>query len=137
MNTIESVHKLTLVLVNSLDLDIEEGILIDSNTTVLVDPVGKSLLVSHLDISPCLSEIGIILLAVKLGNLSQISRPVLVAEVLGVEGSKFGVTAHNPSSGGDTIGLVLELVREDLVEVLEKSSLEELRVDGSDTIDSV
>ena len=47
------------------------------------------------------------------------------------------IAASNPSSGCDTVGFVLELLRSKFIEVLEKVGSQELRVDSGNTIHSV
>jgi hypothetical protein len=47
------------------------------------------------------------------------------------------IATINPSSGGNTIGLVLNLSREHLIEVLEDRFLKQLGVKSGHTVDSV
>jgi hypothetical protein len=47
------------------------------------------------------------------------------------------VAAMDPSSWGDTVGLVLEFTWVELIELTEDSLLEEFRVEGGDTVDGV
>ena len=45
------------------------------------------------------------------------------------------VAGHKPSSEGDTVGLVVELLGIDLVEVVELAVLEDIRVNSGNAVD--
>lgn len=112
MDNVQDVHELSLVLVHSLDHDIEQGVFINDDAGVLVDPLGESLLVSQLDLSPSLSELGVFFFAVELLDKLEVDKPVSASQGSSVEVSKFGVSAGDPTSWGNTVSLVLELLGE-------------------------
>ena len=56
INNVENVHHLSLVLMDSLDLDIEQSVNWNIISSLLLDPVGKSLLILQLDLNELVDE---------------------------------------------------------------------------------
>ena len=63
--------------------------------------------------------------------------PELIAKRSGDEGTQRGVAESQPPTGCHTIGLVLKLVRPQVGKVLEDGLLDDLGMDGRDTVDGV
>ena len=134
----EDVHLLTLVLVDTLDLNVKEGRGVDIDTGGLLDMLGKADLVGILDLGPLLTEVLVILVMLNLGQLSQVLEEVLATGLAGDELGEARVGLVEPSAGSDTVGHVGELVgAEDLDEVLEDGGLDEIGVQLSNTVDLV
>lgn len=134
----KDVHLLALVLVDTLDLDVKEGRWVDIDTGGLLDVLGQADLVGILDLGPLLTEVGIVLVVLDLGQLGQILEEVLATGLAGDELGEARVGLVEPSAGSDTVGDVGELVgAKDLNEVLEDGGLDEIGVQLSNTVDLV
>ena len=131
----DGVHQLALVLVDPLDLDVKHGR--DGHVVACggLDVGGELLLPLELDGHPLLPEGGVIGHRLELGEQSGVPDPVLGAERLGDEGSELRVAVGEPPPQGHAVGLVLELLREDLHELREDVLLDDLGVDGSHAVD--
>ena len=93
----EDVHKLTLVFVDSLDLDIKEGVGIDADPAALLNQSSQTSLVILLDLHPGSNELRII---GKLGNvlqLIQMAEPRLTTQVFGNQRTQLGISLMKPS----------------------------------------
>mgnify|MGYP001470367576 CR=1 FL=1 len=138
MDDVEDVHELPLVLVYSLDLDVVQRVEWDIVTGVLLDPGLQLGLVLPLDVDESVLE-GLIsgiwykLLKVLEGGDPLIDTTKGITEQVG----ESWVAAMDPSSWCDTIGLVLELSFVELIELLEDGGLEQLGVQGCDSVDGV
>lgn len=134
----KDVHLLALILVDTLDLDVKEGRGVDIDTGSVLDVLGEADLVGILNLGPLLTEIGIVLVVLDLGQLSQILEEVVATSLAGDELREARVGLVEPSAGSDTVGDVGELVRtKDLNEVLEDGGLDEIGMQLSNTVDLV
>jgi hypothetical protein len=124
MNDVESIHQLSLVLVNSLHHDIEDGVLIDCDVAVSLHPLRQSRLVHLLHLNPLLLELWIILILGESAQLLQILCPSIISNVGTIDIRDCSVCLQNPSPLSNTIGLVLELRGEKLIEILKEIGLE-------------
>ena len=113
---------------DSLDLDVEHGVGVDIDSTVFLDPFGQSLLVVELDSSPLGAEVSIFSLVFKFSESWHVQDPLVSSQGLGVEIRLLFISTDDPSSDGNSVGNVHELVREDFNEVVEKGSPHQLRV---------
>lgn len=104
---------------DTLDLDIEEGVEDEFDTVGLLDEVDESLLVVSFDLDEfslslwVISDLGVLL------KLFHINNPVVAAGELVQPGGEGWVAALQPTTGGHTVCLVLELVWLHVEEVLE------------------
>ena len=57
MNSVENVHELAFVFMDSFDLNVKQRIFVNFNSHVLVNPIGQSSFVKLLDLSPSSLEI--------------------------------------------------------------------------------
>lgn len=135
---VEDVHELSLVLMDSLDLYIVKSIEWHVEASVLLDPSLESCLVLSLDLNEAVLERLVSGVWGKLLEVLQRGDPLIDASKSVTDQLRQSrVAAVDPSSGSDTVRLVLELSFVELIELLENGGLEELRVQGSDTVDGV
>lgn len=85
MNASKSIHKLSLVFMNTLDLDREERVGIDGYSKGSFDVLGQSDLVVHFDLIEALDESWIIDFALELLQQDRIGQPLVIAKILGNE----------------------------------------------------
>lgn len=134
---VEDVHELPLVLVDSLDLDVEHAVGVDVYSAVLLDPLGQSLLVVQLDGPPSGAEVFVFGFVLQFSESAHVQDPFVGAEAFRVEVGLFLVGADDPSSDGHSVGHVDEFVGEDVHEILEEGGLHQFRVDGGHSVHGV
>jgi len=124
----EDVEELTLVFVDTLDLDIKESLGVDLNLALkdLVDAVTKDALVAELCITESLEEI------VRDDSLRdgleqiQIADPFVCLESLGEDCAEGRIALEEPTTRSDTVGDVDELVGPELCKLVEGRVTEDL-----------
>ena len=127
MNNIEDIHHLSLVLMNSLDLNVIQSIDWDVISSLLLNPFGESHFVLVLDLDELVNEslVGGIwhqkLQVVQSGDPLVNSSKSVTNEL-----REFWVAAMNPSSWGNTICLILELSWIESIKFREKSGLQKM-----------
>lgn len=138
VNDIKDVHELSLVLMNSLNLDIEHRITGDFETGSFLDPCSKFGFVLLLDGNEFLLEGFIASIWFELVKVVKGGDPLINA-TKGITDKirELWVAAMDPSSWGNTVGLVLNFTWVEVIEFLENGSLQELGVKGSDTVNGV
>lgn len=109
VNVLQDVHELALVLVNTFDLDIKEGIGADCDIAASLDQLCQANFVGALDRDPLLPELGIIHLVVETLQKSEILEPLVVSKCFCDKGAQLRVGLVQPASGRDTISLVHKL----------------------------
>ena len=114
----KDIQKLPLVLVETLHLYIKDGSGIHFDIVVLQDILGKAHLVVILDIHELLLSLIVVRIDLQAGNLGQIRDP-LAAAVIRHPISQKRIAVKQKSSLGDAVGLIVEALREHLVEVLQ------------------
>ena len=110
MNDAEDVQLLSLVLMYALDLDIEECFGIDANARRVHDVLRQADFVGILDLLPLLLEIFIIKEMFKLVQFGQVGEVLIAAQLRRDQFREPGIGLVEPSSGGDAVGHVGELV---------------------------
>ena len=120
----------------SLNLDIEDGYRIYINALLLLKVCSKGLLLVILDCLHPGKESSITLVLKKLLKLERILL-VSASDCLCDKAVKLLVTAHKPSSEGNTVCLIVELLRINLIEVVKLCILQNLCMDCSNTIDGI
>jgi len=140
MDDVEDVHKLSLVLMYSLNLDIEHDVLSARDIVAgpFLNPSGELALVLLLDSDELVLELSVGSVWHQLSQVVESGDPLVdTTEGVTDELGELWVAAMDPSSWGNTVGLVLELAWVELIELTEDSLLEEFRVEGGDTVDGV
>lgn len=126
---VEDIHKLALVLVNSLHLDIVKRIERDIDASVLHNPVLELLLILALDLLEATHKVRVLSMVIELSKCLHVIDPLVcaansVADQLG----KAWIAAVEPASWCHAICFVLNLAWVKLVELREDCSLEKLCV---------
>lgn len=138
VDNVKDVHKLSLVLVNSLDLNVKHGVDWNIVSSLGFDPGGQSSLVLLLDINELILELLVGGVRHQVSQVVESGDPLInTSESLTDQVRKSWVAAVDPSSWSNTVGLVLELAWVKCVEFAENSIFQELRMKSCDTVDSV
>jgi len=139
-NDVKDIHKLSLVLMDSLTLDIVHNVfsywhIIASS---LLNPSSKLSFVLLLDLDKLILELSVRSIWHQLSQVVKSSDP-LVNTTKGItdEIREFWVAAMNPSSWSNTVGLVLEFTWVKLIELTEDSLLKKFRMESSDTVNGM
>ena len=135
-DNVEDVEQLPLVLVDPLDLDVKQTARIHLDPRHLLEILGQLVLVVLLHLHHLVLEPGVLGPLLQLLELVQMNRPV-VSNLLADQIRQQGITEQQPSSWSNSIRLVLKLFWPKLKEGLEERLLDEIRVDGGHTIDSM
>jgi len=115
---VECIKKLSLILVKPLDLDIENGVIVDLDTLGSEKILFQNLLVGMFD---SLNLMESFLVIYKFSQFFKLRRIQLVAAAdprCDPVGQKM-VAVKEPPPEGDAVGLVVELLRVDLIELAE------------------
>ena len=112
----ENIHQLPLVLVETLNLHIENGIRIHLNAIVLLDILCQPQLILVLNVHELFLGLFVVCQSLDAGNLGQIRNPA-VPHFGGNPGRKQRIAVEQETPLGDAVGLVVKAVREHLVEV--------------------
>ena len=136
IHDMKDVHQLSLVLVQSLDLYVKDRTRIDIDSVVLLDILRQAQLILILDVHELLLCLRIICIDFHLRDLRKIGHP-FISDMCRYPVCKKLVAVKQETALGDSVGLVVELVREHLIEVLKSLALEDLRMQLSNTVDGV
>ena len=133
---VEGVEQLALVLVQTLDLNVEDGIRIDLDAFALGHPGREVDLVGVLDLIDAVVDrvvhgIGVV------GEHREVLDPGVGPGDLGQQGCQTRVALVEPATRRDAVGLVVEPLRPDRVPLLEGLALDDLGVQGCDAVDRV
>ena len=133
MDDVQCVHLLALVLMKALDLNVENTIRIQLHALMFADVLRKSQLVVLLDLADAVKNCAVILI------LQQILQPVRILLIRIGDGlrkivGELMVAGKQPSAEGDAVCLVIELLRIDLVELVELRILKDLRMNGCNAV---
>jgi len=138
VNDTEDVKLLTLVLVNTLDLDIEQSCRVDLYAGSILDVVGKASFVGILDVLESLTELLVIGVGLNLVQEGKVLEEVVATKLGSDELGQLRVGLVQPAARSDTVGDVGEFVLTvNLDEVLEDGGLDQIRMQLGDTIDLV
>ena len=136
VNGPQKVELLSLVLVQALDLYVIYGLGIHHVTLILLKPCGKFVLLCIFPVQDALQECRILCIGKELLKLLCVCLPLL-ADLLGDQFGQLRIALHDPSAESDAIGLVVELLGIELVEIVELGILEDLRVESGDAVDGM
>ena len=127
VDDIEDIHQLPLILVDTLDLNVVQSIERDVVASVRFDPPLESCLVLSLDLDESIHEVFVGCIGSQLLQVVERCDPLVDAtEGVTDQVRELWITAVDPSSWSDTVGLVLDFTRVQLVELFEDSLLQEL-----------
>jgi hypothetical protein len=138
VNNIEDVHELSLVLVDSLNLNVIQSVDWDIISGLFFNPVGELGFVLLFDLDELLLELLVVSIWDQFSQVVNSGDPFINStECITDELGESWVAAMDPSSWSNSIGLVLELSRIQLIEFTENSLFKKLRVESSNTVNSV
>ncbi len=136
VNHVQRVEQLALVFVNTLDLNIKQRSRINLDAGFALNQGSQPLFVLQLDVTPGLTERLVIQIFFQTGQTGQVSHPLLAQHLI-QQCTQPGVGRSHPASGGNTVGLVVELVRPELIEVVEQPFFKQLGMQCSHAVDRV
>ena len=138
MNYVKNVHKLSLVLMNSLNLDVIQGIDRDIISSLFFNPRSKLGFVLLLNLDELFLELLVIGIWKQVSQVIKSSNPFInTTESITNEFGKSWVAAVDPSSWSNTVCLILKLTWVKCIEFTENGILKELRMESSDTVNGV
>mmetsp|Transcript_36390 Transcript_36390/g.74689 ORF Transcript_36390/g.74689 Transcript_36390/m.74689 type:complete len:855 (+) Transcript_36390:63-2627(+) len=140
VDDLEHVEQLALVLVDTLHLDVEHRVAVHVDVERLLDVRSKALLVLELGIHQLVEHLLVIRELLQPVEERQIAHPAISAKGLGDQRVERGVALRKPAAAGHAVGDADELVGDALLGVVldkhgEHVGLDDLSVDGSDTVD--
>ena len=112
----KDIEKLSLILMKSLNLYIENGVRINFNTIVLQNVFRKTLFVLEFNVHKLLKCFLIISVYFQLADLGKICDPVW-SNMVCDPCSKVLVSMKKETSLSDTVGFVIEFLRHHLIEI--------------------
>ncbi len=124
---VEREQKLALVLVEPLHLHVEYRLRVEIHPEIALHPVGEMHLVGVFDVRKTRKKRLVARELLEFLEFVEVRNPA-VADGFGDEFRKCGVGFEEPAAGRDAVGHVQELLRPELVEVLEERLLENLRM---------
>ena len=131
---VKDVQQLALVLMQTLDLDVEDGARIHVDAVVLLDIIREAQLVAVLDVHELRLALRVVHIDLELLQGRKVRDP-LVADLPGDPVCQQRVSVQQEAALGDAVGLVVELLRVHLVEVSQRLGLQDFRVDLRDAVD--
>ena len=134
----EDVELLSLVLVHTLHLNIEQTSRIDRDIMGFFDILGEAHLVGVLDLLEFFPEVLVIHKILELVEQSEVSKELVSTELASNQFRETWIGLVQPSPRGDAVGDICEFVwTVDLDKVFENGRLDEVGVKLSDTVDLV
>ena len=138
MDDTQNVELLSFVLVYTLDLNVEERMRVNADTSRLFDMLGQPNLVGKLDLLPFFLERLVVDVVLQLVQEGEVGKEIVASEFRSNEVRKARVGLVQPSSRSNTVRDVGEFVRTvDADKVFEDGCLDEIRVELGNTIDLV
>ena len=113
----QDVHQLALIFVKPFYLYVKDGTRIHVNPVVFLNVFCQADLVLVLDIHELLPALFIVRINLQLLDMGKIGNP-LIPDFGGHPVSKQGISMKQEPSLGNAVGLVVELLRHHLVEIL-------------------
>mmetsp|Transcript_40127 Transcript_40127/g.103876 ORF Transcript_40127/g.103876 Transcript_40127/m.103876 type:complete len:708 (-) Transcript_40127:720-2843(-) len=133
----QHIHELALVLVDALHLDVKQRVGADGDAGEGLDLGRQPGLVLLLHVPPLVLEVLVVRILGQLFDEGEVGDPLLRLQLVGDKGAEAGVAERQPAALRDAVGLVLELLRPEVVKVGEGLLLDDLRVNGGDAVDGV
>ena len=127
VNGVQRVHLLSLVLVETLDLDVKNRIFIDVHILRLLQVLFQVRLGFLFDFSNAVQNRFVILISHQLFQLSRVLHKIRADQTSQIIGEPV-VAVNQPSAEGNAVGLVVEFLRINIVEGLQLGILQNLCV---------
>ena len=129
----KDVHELSLVLMQTFYLNIEDGTRVNVDSVVFLDVLRKTDLVLVLNVHEFLLALLIIHINRKLLNIGEISDP-LISDLVGYPVCKQRIAVKQETSLGDTVCFVIKFLRHHLIEITKFLFLKDLCVKLRNTV---
>ena len=130
----EGVHELTFIGVNALNLDIENGIGVESDALMFFNELGEGGFTDKFNFVEFLLNLAIVDGFVKEVELFGVSMPNAGTDSPVDKVGEFGVIAHEPAAMSDTVSFIIEHAGPILVEVVKGGRFKDVGVDTSDAV---
>lgn len=138
ITNIEDVHELTFVFMNTFNLNIIQRVKRNIKTCSLFYPVTKFNFISTLDFNKSILETFVTCIWDQTFQIVKTCNPfVNTSKSLTDKIGKVWVAAMNPTTGSDTVSLVLNLSRIELIEFTKNSFFQQIWMKSSNSIDCV
>ena len=137
VDDVQDVEQLALVLVEALYLDVENGVGIQHHAVLPGHIGGEAALVLPLDGLQSVQDGLVILVLLQVPDGIGMEEVVIPAGTLPNQSVQLGVDLGQPAAVVHAVGDVLELLRTHGVGVMEHILLQNIRVEGGDTVDGV
>ena len=134
VNRIQSVHLLTLVLMKTFYLNVKDGILIHMKILCLIEITFQRSLVVLFDLFQPLQHLCVILILQKLLKLHRIFLISTSDQALDVV-CQLMIAVDQPAAESNSVGLVVELLRIDIIKRFQLRILQDLRVQRGNAVD--
>ena len=134
INDMQDIEKLSLILVQTLDLYIKNRIRIDFDVVMFQNISGEAFLVGALDRGKLLPLILVIDKRVKFLHLRKICHP-LRSDQTAHPCCQALIAVEQETPLGDTVGLVVELIRLQIIEIAQSLFLQNLGVEPCHAVD--
>ena len=135
-NDVKHVQVLTLVFVETFDLDVKEGVGVQHNASAPANQVCQNTLIPPLDSAPLFLERGVVRQWFELAQLIEVVDPT-GPDFIRDQISEARIAERDETPRGDTIRDVGELFRREIMEVAQDARLQKLAVQFCDAIDRV
>ena len=129
----QNIQKLSLILVKSLNLDIENGVRVNLYTVVLQNIFRQTLFVLELDVHKLLLRFFVICINSQFLDLGQICDPVRT-NVVGYPVCQKLISVKQETSLGDTVCLIVEFLRHHFIEISQRLILQNLCVQSCNAV---
>ena len=133
IHNVQNIHQLTFVLMQSLNLNIEDGVRIDFNSVMLLDVFCQTYFVLIFDIHELLQSFLVIRVNFQFCQFRQIGDPA-VTDMIGDPVSQQRVRMHQETSLCNTVCLVIEFLRIHLVEIFQLLFFQDLGMQSCNTV---
>ena len=125
----QDVQQLSLVLMQTFDLYIKDGVRVYFHAVMLQDILGQTFFVAIFNVHEFLQRFLIIRIDLQLADLGKIRDPVR-SDMLGDPFGKQRIAMNQETSLRDAVGLIVELLRHHLVEVFQLLILQDLSMES-------
>ena len=133
---VQGVEQLALVLMQALGLDVEHEVRGNGHVLPALEHVAEGDLVVPLDAGELLAEGGVVPHGQQVAQALGLAEPA-VADGVADQAGQRRVAAHQPAAVGDAVGDGGELLRHQLIVIVEGLVLEDLPVQLADAVDGV
>ena len=134
---VQDIQQLTLILVQTLDLYVEDGVGVEHHTALPSQIGGKAALVLLLDGLHALQNSLVVLVLLQAQDGIGMDEVVVPAGALPHQSVQLGVDLGQPAAVVDAVGHVLELLRMHGICIVEHVLLQDLRVQRGHAVDGI